>query len=54
VCSAACLIWQLFKDWDANGDGVISREEFRTAMKALGVHGDKSDHDALFDKWDCA
>ena len=42
----------VFKDWDTNSDGVISRKEFRNAMKALGAEGTEADHDALFDSWD--
>ena len=42
----------IFRDWDENGDGVISKAEFRKAMKALGVEGGRETHDELFDSWD--
>lgn len=42
----------IFRDWDANNDGTISKAEFRKALRALGVDGNKEAHDALFDEWD--
>lgn len=46
----AVRVMDLFKDWDADGNGVISKKEFRAAMRGLGIEGSSSDHDALFDK----
>ena len=42
----------LFRDWDDNGDGLISKKEFRQAMPALGLNVDRSHADALFDSFD--
>ena len=42
----------LFRDWDENGDGQISKVEFRRAMPLLGLKVDKADADALFDSFD--
>ncbi|KOO33679.1 ankyrin repeat protein [Chrysochromulina tobinii] len=48
----AVRVMDLFRDWDENSDGVISKKEFRRALKNLSLGGTSSDHDALFDKWD--
>ena len=42
----------LFKEWDDNSDGVISRQEFHTAMALLGVAGQPELIDRLFDIFD--
>jgi len=42
----------LFREWDADGDGVVSRKEFHKAMPALGLEVPKKEIDALFDTWD--
>lgn len=42
----------IFRDWDTDNDGTISKKEFRKALKSLGVEGDKDDYDKLFDQWD--
>jgi Ca2+-binding EF-hand superfamily protein len=54
VCAGVCQLRTLdiFRDWDEDNDGNISRSEFRKAMAALGVEGGRTDHDALFDLWD--
>ena len=36
--------------WD--GDGTVSKKEFRKAMPMLGLQVSKRDIDALFDSWD--
>jgi Ca2+-binding EF-hand superfamily protein len=41
----------LFREWDADGDGDISRKEFHKAMPALGLEAPKADVDKLFDEW---
>jgi len=48
----AIRVKDLFVDWDADSNGEISKQEFRKAMRALGLEGTKKDHDDLFDKWD--
>lgn len=50
--TSAVKVMDLFKDWDEDGNGSISKKEFRRAMRGLGVEGTNQDHDELFDKWD--
>jgi len=42
----------LFKEWDEDRNGVLSKKEFRKALKASGIQAESADIDALFDKWD--
>ena len=42
----------IFRDWDTNGDGTISKVEFNKALKAIGVQGDKEVFNELFSMWD--
>ena len=42
----------LFRSWDADGDGEVSRAEFHKAMPALGLEVPKKDIDDLFSEWD--
>ena len=42
----------LFRDWDDNQDGSISKVEFRRAMPLLGLKVDRADADALFDSFE--
>ena len=48
----AIRVRDLFQDWDADNNGVISKKEFRAALKGVGVGGSAADHDELFNKWD--
>ena len=48
----AIRVMDLFKDWDEDKNGIISKKEFRAALRGLDIEGSKEDHDALFDKWD--
>ena len=41
----------LFRSWDENGDGVITRPEFHRAMDLLGLRVPKQDIDDLFTSW---
>jgi len=45
-------VMDLFRSWDADGDGEVTRAEFHKAMKALGLEVPKKDVDLLFDEWD--
>ena len=42
----------LFRAWDTNGDGKISRTEFRRAMEFLKLPSTDAEIDELFDKFD--
>ena len=42
----------LFKQFDTNGDGVISKKEFLTGMKMLGLEADMDDVSELFRAFD--
>ena len=46
----AKTIRDLFADWDADGNGGISKKEFRKAIKLLGYNAKKADIDKLFDE----
>jgi hypothetical protein len=50
--SSSGKVVDLFRSWDANGDGNISRKEFHKAMKVLGYDVGKKAIDQLFDEWD--
>jgi len=45
-------VLDLFRSWDSNGDGQVSRAEFHKAMPALGLEVPKKDIDELFSEWD--
>jgi len=45
-------VLDLFREWDANGDGEVSKKEFRKAMPAIGLDVSVQEVDALFDSWD--
>jgi len=42
----------LFHEWDTNGDGTVTKKEFRKAMPVLGFDAPKEEVDALFDQFD--
>jgi len=48
----ATRVIDLFRDWDDDESGSISKKEFRKALPMLGVEATKKDMDALFDMWD--
>jgi len=45
-------IMDLFREWDTDNDGEVSRDEFHKAMPKLGLDVDKEVTNALFDSWD--
>ena len=51
---SATRVIDLFKEWDEDGDGVVTKKEFRRAVPMLGLDPvpSKADIDALFDQWD--
>ena len=42
----------LFREWDADGDGEVSKGEFRKALQLLGLYAPRPTVDALFDEFD--
>ena len=48
----AVRVIDLFREWDEDGDGVVSKKEFRKAMPLLGLEVPKKEIDALFESWD--
>ena len=42
----------LFRSWDENGDGKVTRAEFHKAMKELGLRVTKDSIDSIFTRWD--
>ena len=42
----------LFKEWDANGDGTVSKAEFQRALPMLGLNAPRDEVGKLFDSWD--
>lgn len=45
-------VMDLFREWDQDGDGEVSKKEFRKAMPAIGLEVPVKEVDALFDSWD--
>ena len=45
-------VMDLFREWDQDGDGEITRKEFRGAMVRMGLEVPQPDVDLLFDSWD--
>lgn len=45
-------VMDLFREWDVDGDGQVSKKEFHRAMPALGLEVPKKEVDTLFDSWD--
>ena len=48
----AVRVIDLFKEWDEDGDGTVSKKEFRRAMPMLKFEAPRKAIDALFDSWD--
>ena len=48
----AVRVIDLFREWDKDGDGTVSKREFRKAMPLLGLDVPRAEVDALFDSWD--
>ena len=45
-------VLDLFRSWDADGDGEVTRKEFHKAMPNLGLDVPKESIDELFTEWD--
>ena len=48
----AARVIDMFREWDINNDGQVSKEEFRRAMPLLGLDVPTSEVDRLFDEFD--
>ena len=48
----AVRVIDLFRDWDENGDGRVSKKEFRKAVATFLKGASKADVDKLFDSFD--
>ena len=45
-------VMELFREWDANGDGTITKNEFSRAMRQLGLQVTKAAIDKVFESFD--
>jgi len=45
-------VMDLFREWDDNGDGQITKDEFKKAIPKLGLTCPMDAVDALFDEFD--
>ena len=52
LMQGAVRVINVFREWDEDGDGMVSRKEFRKAMPLLGLQVPRPEVDALFDSWD--
>ena len=52
LVSNAVRVIDLFREWDEDGDGEISRSEFSKALPLLGLSAPKAVVDMLFDNFD--
>eukprot|EP00966_Prymnesium_polylepis_P311465 7196242-Prymnesium_polylepis.1 len=48
----AARVIDMFREWDVNNDGQVSKEEFRRAMPLLGLDVPTAEVDRLFDEFD--
>ena len=55
VCVCVCVRardCQAFNKFDSDGSGVLARDEFTQAMKALGLRATEAEYNKLFDEYD--
>jgi len=48
----AVRVIDIFRAWDEDRDGLVSRKEFRKAIAVLGLEASREDIDAVFDSLD--
>ena len=48
----AVRVIDIFREWDDDGDGLVSKKEFRNAIAALGYDAPREDVDAVFKAFD--
>ena len=57
ICVGMCTknakrVVDLFREWDEDGDGTVSKKEFRKAIPLIVPDVPKAAVDELFDEWD--
>ena len=52
LSAASVRVIDLFRSWDDDGNGKVSKREFRKAMAELQFNAPAAEIDALFDEWD--
>ena len=45
-------VLDIFREWDEDGSGTITKKEFRRALPLLGIRLEKQEADAFFDSFD--
>ena len=48
----AVRVIDLFREWDEDASGSVSKKEFRKAMPMLGLQLPEKEVDGIFDSWD--
>jgi Ca2+-binding EF-hand superfamily protein len=52
LAANAVRVMDLFREWDENGDGLLSAKEFRSAMPLIGIYAAREEIDELFNSMD--
>ena len=52
LCKAAVHVVDLFREWDDDNSGTVSREEFRCGMAQMGLEAAAEEVDKVFDAFD--
>ena len=52
LVAKAVRVVDLFREWDDDGSGCVSRKEFHVGMKQLGLDFPVTAMDTLYDEWD--
>ena len=52
LAGSSAKVMDLFREFDENGDGGISKDEWARAMPMLGIAAPREVHDQIFDEFD--
>ena len=52
LVSSGARVVELFREWDVDGDGTVSKAEFVRSLPQLGLQATKEEGSALFDTFD--